>query len=97
MLRIARRYEDIHTPVPFWDRPLHDTIDSVSATPGGLTTVEAERRRAQYGANDLAKHRANLLLEILLFLANPLVLILLVAAGISGAVGEYLTLGSSSS
>lgn len=74
----------------FWDRPLAVLYDDVVATPAGLTAAEAARRLATSGPNALATQRTGAVREILLFFANPLVLILLVAAAVSAAVGELL-------
>src|ERR1051325_8890412 len=60
-------------------------------TTSGLTQVEAKRRLAQYGHNEPAPARRTApLVQLLLLLANPLAIILLVASGISAALGEVL-------
>jgi magnesium-transporting ATPase (P-type) len=60
----------------------------------GLTTSEAAARLAQYGPNVVETgRRFRVLREGLGLLANPLVLILLVAALISGFLGEPLQCG----
>ncbi|HEV2200642.1 MAG TPA: magnesium-translocating P-type ATPase [Bryobacteraceae bacterium] len=60
----------------------------------GLTSEEAARRLEQFGPNDPAPVRAHsaLLAFVQLFL-NPLVLILLLAAGISGFTGSPIDAG----
>jgi P-type Mg2+ transporter len=61
----------------------------LEATPAGLTATEAKRRLLLYGPNSLAQEsRFARLLAFLRFFANPLVIILLVASGISLALGE---------
>ena len=58
---------------------------------GGLSTVEATRRLAQYGPNEQAPvRRAAALIQILLLFANPLVIILLIASAVSAFVGEIV-------
>jgi magnesium-transporting ATPase (P-type) len=60
----------------------------------GLTTSEAAARLAQYGPNVVETgRRFRVLREGLGLLANPLVLILLVAALVSGFLGEPLQCG----
>lgn len=61
------------------------------SSPGGLTTVEARKRLSQYGPNEptVVRHSA-MLQQMLVFLANPLVLILLTASIITAMLGEVL-------
>ncbi len=55
----------------------------------GLTSAEAAARLAQYGLNDAtAKHRPGPIALILPFFANPLVMVLLAAAVVSGFLGD---------
>lgn len=55
----------------------------------GLSTVEAARRLAEYGRNQVVEHRRrSLLAQLSRRLASPLVAILLVASVISGVLGE---------
>ena len=70
------------------------TVDVELQGSQGLTSAEAARRLAQYGPNEVETgRRFRVLRQGLSFLANPLVLILLVAAVISGALGETLDAG----
>jgi P-type Mg2+ transporter len=60
----------------------------------GLTTQEAEERLKQYGANDPAPaRRHSAITELLLLFLNPLGIILLIAAVISGFIGQLLDAG----
>lgn len=62
--------------------------------PSGLSDSEAQRRRAVYGANRLvASGFRHPVIEILERLYNPLVLLLLVAGGLSAALGEAVNAG----
>ena len=64
---------------------LHDT----GATPDGLSDQEAKRRLAVYGPNNaMVRRRRRLWRQILDRLANPLILILLFASGLSAWTGE---------
>jgi P-type Mg2+ transporter len=57
----------------------------------GLTSAEAEERLKQFGPNDPAPaRRHSALAELVLLFANPLVIILLIAAILSGFVGQLL-------
>src|SRR5690242_12617652 len=58
---------------------------------GGLTSDEAKRRILQFGPNDPAPaRRKTAIVQILLFFANPLVIILLIASILSFVVGEVI-------
>ncbi len=62
--------------------------------PLGLSSFDAAARLAQVGPNDAeAKRRSGLLTLILPFFANPLVLVLLAAAAVSGALGDRINAG----
>ncbi len=78
------------TPVEgFWDKPLRDLLQVLQAAPAGLTTDEAKRRLRLYGPNSLVQEsRFAALFSFLRFFANPLVIILLAASGISLGLGE---------
>jgi P-type Mg2+ transporter len=63
----------------------------VHSSPGGLTTEEARKRLSRYGPNEpTTVRRGATLQQMLVFLANPLVLILLVASIITAILGEVL-------
>ena len=66
------------------------TIDP--APPGGLTTAEAELRLASAGPNEVGVSRrdGNAVRQILVALANPLVLLLLMAGAVSAALGQVV-------
>jgi P-type Mg2+ transporter len=67
------------------------TPDTTVNHASGLTSAEAAARLARFGPNEVETgRRFRVLREGLGFLANPLVLILLVAAVISGFLGEAL-------
>ena len=79
------RFED------FWDRPLQELFQQLQATPAGLTTEEASRRLRLYGPNSLVREsRFAALFSFFGFFANPLVIILVVASGVSLALGEHV-------
>ncbi len=73
----------------FWDKPRRELLESLQTTPAGLTSEEAQRRLRSYGPNSLVKEsRFAALISLLRFLINPLVIILIVASGISLALGD---------
>jgi P-type Mg2+ transporter len=75
----------------FWDRPLQELFQQLQATPAGLTTEEASRRLRLYGPNSLVREsRFAALFSFFGFFANPLVIILVVASGVSLALGEHV-------
>ncbi|MDD1665644.1 MAG: magnesium-translocating P-type ATPase, partial [Methanomicrobiales archaeon] len=64
-------------------------LSQVKAATAGLSAAEVEERRAHYGTNELAgKKKRSVAIDFLLHFKNPLVLILLIAGGISVLVGE---------
>jgi len=79
------RFED------FWDRPLQELFQQLQATAAGLTTEEASRRLRLYGPNSLVREsRFAALFSFFGFFTNPLVIILVVASGVSLALGEHV-------
>ena len=60
----------------------------------GLTSLEAAERLGKFGPNDPAPPRQrSVAAELLMLFANPLVIILLFAAVISGFIGQWLDTG----
>ncbi len=75
----------------FWDTPLPELFQLLQTSPAGMTTEEAARRLRLYGPNSLVvESRFTSLLSFFGFFANPLVIILVVASGVSLALGEHL-------
>src|ERR1051326_5044491 len=72
-----------------WKESIEQLLGRLAATPVGLDTAEAQSRLAPYGPNDAAtvKH-SPLWLQFLVRFRNPLVIILLVASGLSAATGD---------
>ena len=72
---------------------LHGPVDvllaELQASRGGLTTADARRRLGEVGPNEPARApRTAGLVQILLLLANPLVITLLIASAASAILGE---------
>ncbi len=71
--------------------PLSMLAEQQSTTREGLTSEEAQQRLATIGPNEpTSVQRAALLRQLLIFLTNPLVLILLIASVIAGGLGEVV-------
>ncbi len=80
--------------------PMQESASSVSldalyqqlhSSPSGLTTEEARKCLRESGPNEpTAARRGATLQQLLVFLANPLVIILLIASIISAILGEVL-------
>ena len=72
-----------------WNAAVESLLLETQASASGLSQHEAERRLEDFGPNDaLASRRRPLWLQILDRFANPLVLILLFASGLSAWTGQ---------
>ncbi len=76
-------------PPAWWRRSLDEILRDLGASREGLTSAQAQNGLQRHGPNRLDRsRRASRLIEILRRLKNPLVLLLLVAAGVSVLSGE---------
>ncbi len=74
----------------WWSRSREEQLARLASTPEGLTQSEAERRLREYGPNTLKPPGRGPTVEAILSQArNPLAWLLLFAAAVSGAVGEW--------
>jgi len=103
-MKVARELEDMGAPhrdgalalangelgpEEIWKEPAERVLIRVAATPAGLTAAQVRSRLASHGPNDAATvKRSPLWLQFLARFRNPLVLILLVASGLSAATGD---------
>ena len=79
---------------PFWTLSAEQALKQVDSQEGGLSSAEAAARLKRRGPNELAPpRRFEALREILRYIANPLVVILLLASGVSAAFGQVGELG----
>ncbi|MBS0383410.1 MAG: magnesium-translocating P-type ATPase [Proteobacteria bacterium] len=83
-----------HPPQPSAD-PRRVSVDRLfdlmGSTPRGLSGIEAVRRLAAYGPNDAQSgSRTGYFRTLIGLLGNPLVLMLLVAATVSGILGDHV-------
>ncbi|MBS7706095.1 magnesium-translocating P-type ATPase [Chelatococcus asaccharovorans] len=75
---------------PFWTEREEDLFAALGSAPNGLTSGEARERLVRYGANATAVSlQRSLLAKLGKRLAEPLIAILLIAAGVSGATGDW--------
>jgi len=75
-----------------WALGIEQALAGAAGTERGLSTAEAVARLATQGPNELAPPpRFEALRELLRYLANPLVLILLVASVVSAAFGQVVS------
>ena len=73
----------------FWDRPLVELLESLQATPAGLTSDEAKRRLRLHGPNSFVQEsRFTVLFGFFRLFANPLVIILVLASTLSLVLGD---------
>ena len=80
---------DSRTQHKFWQRPIGELEGELGSGKDGLSSAEAAARRVRYGPNILEqRQRLSLPLKFLSRFRNPLVLILLAAAVISGITGD---------
>jgi Mg2+-importing ATPase len=76
-------------PEDIWRAPLTQLVGRLATRPAGLTGAEAQSRLAAYGANDASTvRRSPLWLQFLARFRNPLVIILIVASGLSAVTGD---------
>lgn len=73
-----------------WNVTLQQVMQDVGSGETGLSSSEATLRLERFGANDaMTRPRRALWLQVLDRFANPLILILLFASGLSAWTGEY--------
>jgi len=76
-------------PEDIWRAPLTQLLNQLATKPAGLSEAEARSRLTKYGPNDASTvKRSPLWLQFLARFRNPLVIILIVASGLSAATGD---------
>jgi P-type Mg2+ transporter len=79
---------------PFWTVSVQAVLTELRCTSEGLTSVEASARLATYGPNaDVSGKAVGWLWALARRLLEPLVLVLLLAAGLSAATGDAASAG----
>src|SRR5690348_18153659 len=77
------------TPENIWKEPLDRLLARLATTAAGLDSAEAQSRLTSYGPNDAATVRQSpLWLQFITRFRSSLVIILLVASGLSAATGD---------
>lgn len=75
----------------FYNKTVEESLSTLNTSEKGLSGTEAAERLAKNGGNVLAGDKSsNFLLKFLQQFANPMVIILVVAAAISGRMGEIV-------
>ncbi|MCW3996000.1 MAG: magnesium-translocating P-type ATPase [Candidatus Bathyarchaeota archaeon] len=70
--------------------PINDVLSKLKTTTTGLTSKEADKRLELYGRNEIArKKKRAAIFNFLSRLKSPLVIILMIAGGVSAALGSY--------
>jgi H+-transporting ATPase len=69
--------------------PLAQVEKRLGYSPDGLSTVEAAKRLAQYGPNEIAEHKTNPVLKFLGYFWGPIPWMIEIAVILSGAVGHW--------
>jgi Mg2+-importing ATPase len=69
-------------------RPVDQVLQQLSSQQSGLSADEAARRLQHFGENVLASHRVTLFGVLMRQLRNPLLILLLAAAGVSALTGD---------
>ena len=90
-MKDVREGDEVGEPAAeeIWQEPLDRLLARLATTPAGLDSAAANSRLATYGPNDAATvKRLPLWLQFLARFRNPLVIILLVASGLSAATGD---------
>jgi P-type Mg2+ transporter len=92
--RLTVRPGDAATPAAapgYWTMTAEQVAERLGASAGGLSGDEAERRLAQFGANEISEREGFTRLGVLWNqLRSPLLLLLLFAAGVSLVTGEWV-------
>jgi Mg2+-importing ATPase len=78
-------------PADYWSLTPEQLLPALHASRNGLQPADAEQRLKQYGSNTIgAQQQATALRLLLRQFKSPLVIILIIAAIISGIVGEWV-------
>jgi len=72
--------------------PSDEVLSRLGSSAAGLTTEEVESRLETYGPNEIAKkERGSIFIEFLSHFKSPLVIILIIAAIVSGILGDRIS------
>ncbi|HSF06444.1 MAG TPA: magnesium-translocating P-type ATPase [Methylomirabilota bacterium] len=80
------------SPPPFWTIPVERLLARLESDGHSLTAAAAQARLRRVGPNEVRPpHRFEAVFEILRYVANPLVLVLLLASVISAMLGQAVS------
>ncbi|HHW90145.1 MAG TPA: cation-translocating P-type ATPase [Clostridiales bacterium] len=75
----------------YYNKEVEEVLSQLQTSTSGLSDQEAAARLEKYGYNSLSEEkRAGLLVKFLKQLVNPMIIVLIVAAVISGILGEWI-------
>lgn len=81
----------MNDPIAWHHQDIDDVLESLESTREGISDSQAEDRLEEYGTNELPHKKPKSLFEILLAqFANPLMIVLVLAAGASLVLQEWL-------
>lgn len=69
--------------------PIAEVEKRLGSSPDGLSNAEAKKRLAQYGPNEIAEEKTNVLLKLLTYFWGPIPWMIEVAVVLSGVVGHW--------
>ncbi len=69
--------------------PIEEVEKRLDSSPNGLTDAEAKKRLAQYGTNEIAERKTNLLLKFLSYFWGPIPWMIELAVVLSGVVRHW--------
>ncbi len=74
----------------YYQQEQKSVLESLESTPSGLTSFEVEKRQLSHGKNKLAEpKKTGIIVRFFKQLANPMIIVLLIAAGLSGFTAVY--------
>ena len=74
----------------YYQQDRQSVLDTLESTASGLTSSEAEQRQLSHGKNKLAEQKkASIIVRFFKQLANPMIIVLLIAAALSGFTAVY--------
>jgi Ca2+-transporting ATPase len=76
---------------PWHSKTIEDTLAELGVSESGLSPAEAQKRLAEYGSNELQKEKRSSPIKMFLEqFKDILLIILLIATGLSLAIGEII-------
>ena len=77
--------------IKYWSLSSATVLQIFHSTPNGLTIEEAELRLKKYGGNSIRKqNKTSQLIQFMNQFKSPIIIILIIATGISGMTGDWV-------